>query len=130
MPDEFEAHIAIYRHCYVSVSPLENIDTETDIVKVATQNDFVIQRICVGNVCVAVKIFSSQACGEDGIPQSVVAMAQPIISPVLLESNSTRLLYAAFFGNLRRKLNSYSFEKNNCSIRFFQPQAYCFAISR
>ena len=78
-PDELNEHFA-----GVSVSPEENVEIAADIINAAGKNGFAFKPVSLADVHAAVKNFTSQASGEDGIPQSVVAKALPVIGHRLM----------------------------------------------
>ena len=73
-PDELNKHFA-----GVSVSPEERVEIAAVIINAADENDFAFKPGSLADVHAAVKHFTSQASGEDGILQSVVAKALPVI---------------------------------------------------
>ena len=62
-----------------SVSPNEYERDANDIVASADEAGFSFKEVTFENVVLAVSKFSSQAVGDDGIPQNVVAKALPSI---------------------------------------------------
>ena len=71
-PDEFNQHIT-----GVSVSQQDSDGRCKDVFNTASLDGFKFKEVGLADVLLAVSHFSSQARGEDGISQSVVA--QPII---------------------------------------------------
>ena len=68
----------------VSCSPTETIDQVTEIINSAPVEGFSFHHVSLSDVILAVAHFTSQAKGEDEIPQGVVAKALPTISPLLV----------------------------------------------
>ena len=79
-PDELNAHFS-----GVFVLPEENVKIAADIINAAGENGFAFKPVSLADVHAAVKHFTSQAIDEDGIPQSVVAKALPVIGDRLVE---------------------------------------------
>ena len=67
-PDELNAHFA-----GVSISPLKGIEDAASIFEEAGAGDFAFRPVGFGDVELAVKNFSLQACSDDEIPQSVIS---------------------------------------------------------
>ena len=63
--DELNAHFA-----GVSGFPLEDIEDAASIFEEAVAGGFAFRPVGLGDVELAVKHFSLQACGEESIPQS------------------------------------------------------------
>ena len=64
LPDELNAHFA-----NVPVLQEESNETASDIIEVAEENGFAFKPVSLDDACMAVRPFSSQASGKDGIPQ-------------------------------------------------------------
>ena len=79
-PDELNAHFS-----GVFVLPEENVKIAADIINAAGENGFAFKPVSLADVHAAVKHFTSQAIDEDGIPQSVVAKALPVVGDRLVE---------------------------------------------
>ena len=73
-PGELNAHFA-----GISVSSFENIEEVTDTILSANEDGFSFKPVNLTEVILAISHFSSQAKGVDGVPQSVVVKALPII---------------------------------------------------
>ena len=69
----------------MSISHQESIETAADIIEAAGENGFAFEPVSVDDVRVAVRHFLSQASGEDGIMQSVVAKVLPAIGTGLVQ---------------------------------------------
>ena len=78
--DELNDHFAA-----VSFSTAESSDNATEVIKRTPVEGFSFQPVSVNDVIFAVAYFTSQARGEDGIPQSVVAKPLPTISLILVK---------------------------------------------
>ena len=78
-PDELNQHFA-----GVSVSPQDSDERCKDVLNTANLDGFKFKEVGLADVVRAVSHFSSQARGEDGIPQSYVAKALPIIGEHLV----------------------------------------------
>ena len=68
----------------VSCSPLDTFNQDTEVINSALAQGFSFHHVTLNEVILAVAHFSSQAKGEDGIPQIVVAKALPVIGPFLV----------------------------------------------
>ena len=79
-PDELNAHFA-----EMFVSSLEDIEDAVCIFQEPGAGGFVFRPFGLGDVKLALKHFSSRACGEDGIPQSVISKALPFFGPHLVK---------------------------------------------
>ena len=69
----------------VSTSALENIDDVTQLIDNASENGFSFVEMTLNDVILAVAHFSSQAAGDDGIPQKIIAKSLPTIGPILVQ---------------------------------------------
>ena len=78
-PEELNSHFAS-----VSVSSSECEDDLQAILSTASDEGFTFSKVTYPDVVLAVAHFSSQAKGEDGIPQSVIAKALPVIGHYLV----------------------------------------------
>ena len=78
-PEELNSHFAS-----VSVSSSECEDDLHAILSAASDEGFTFSKVTYPDVVLAVAHFSSQAKGEDGIPQSIIAKALPIIGHYLV----------------------------------------------
>ena len=86
----------------MSVSPLEDIEDAASIFKEAGAGGFAFSPVGLGDVELAVKHFSSQACGENEIPQSVISKAPPFIGPHLVKFFYASLAQGGFPKTWRR----------------------------
>ena len=73
-PDELIMHFA-----GVSVSPHEDGEDHKKIISTATMAGFRFKDVTLPDVTLTISRFSSQVCGEDGIPRGVFVKALPII---------------------------------------------------
>ena len=79
-PDELNSFFA-----EVSYSPSENLNDIEDFINNAPNEGFSFSQINLNDVILAVAHFSSQATGDDGIPQKVIAKSLPTIGPLLVK---------------------------------------------
>ena len=96
-PDELNAHFA-----EMFVSSLEDIEDAVCIFQEAGAGGFIFRPFGLGDVKLAVKHFSSRACGEDGIPQSVISKALPFIGPHLVKLFNASFAQGVFPETWRR----------------------------
>ena len=96
-PDELNSHFAS-----VSVSQDESEEEMKNAVSSAAEGGFFFKEVTLADVVLAVSHFSSQAVGEDGIPQSVIAKSLPITGPILTAIINESLSSGAFPGTWRR----------------------------
>ena len=75
----------------VSCSTSENSDETTAVINTAPEEGFTFKHVWINDVILVVSHFTSQAKGEDGIPQSVIAKALPAIAPLLVNIFNTSL---------------------------------------
>ena len=66
------------------ISPEEIVEIAIDIINAAGENGFAFKLVGLADVHARVKHFTSQASGEDGIPQSVVAKVLAVIGDRLV----------------------------------------------
>ena len=78
-PDKLNKHFA-----KVSCSSTENLKDALTVIEGSSTDRFSFCSVALYDVFLAVSHFSSQARGEDDIPQSVIAKALPTIGPLLL----------------------------------------------
>ena len=78
-PEELNSHLAS-----VSVSSSECEDDLHAILSTASDKGFTFSKVNYPDVVLGVAHFSSHAKGEDGIPQSVIAKAFPVIGHYLV----------------------------------------------
>ena len=86
LPDELNLHFS-----NISISSHEDPIASIDIINNASPDGFVLQKVSVNDVILAVSHFNSQAKGDDGIPQSVIAKALPTIAPYLTKLFNTSI---------------------------------------
>lgn len=86
----------------VSRSPTESVDEATSVINSVPEEGFTFKHVSLNDVILAVAHFTSQAKGEDGIPQSVIAKALPTIGPVLVALFNYSLDNGVFPGAWRR----------------------------
>ena len=79
-PDELNAHFA-----GVSVSSTEDLENAASILEDTGSAGFAFMPVSLRDVELAVKHFTSQTCGEHGLPQSVILKALPTIGPHLVK---------------------------------------------
>ena len=79
-PDELNCHFA-----GVSVSPRDESEIYRRIISMGNSEDFSFKPINFNDVVIAISHFSSQARGADGIPQSVIVEALPVIDNLLVK---------------------------------------------
>ena len=99
----------------VSCSSTESIDEATTIINSAPDEGFAFKHVSLNDVILAVAHFTSQAKGEDGIPQSVIAKGLPTLGPLLVHLFNTSLDYGVFPGAwkkaqlipLKKKVSTY-----------------------
>ena len=83
----------------VSCSTSENSDETAAVINTAPEEGFTFKHVSINDVILAVAYFTSQAKGEDGIPQSVIANALPTIAPLLVNIFNTSLDNGVFPGS-------------------------------
>ena len=96
-PDELNAHFA-----GVSISQREDTELTKELIAGACDDGFCFKPVTISDVVIAIKHFSSQARGVDGIPQSVVIKALPAIGKHLVEIFNTSLVLGVFPGIWKR----------------------------
>ena len=94
-PDELNQYFA-----GVSVSPQNSDGRCKDVLNTASLKGFKFKEVDLADVVLAVSHFSSQACGEDGIPQSIVTKDLRIIGKHLvgLFNSSLRWVFSGISG--------------------------------
>ena len=90
LPEELNTYFS-----RVSFSPSEDPTTSLHSISNAPPEGFMFQEVTVNDVILAVSHFQSQAKGEDGIPQSIIAKALPTIA-----IHITKLFNASFTNNV------------------------------
>ena len=95
--DELNRHFAS-----VSRSSTENHLNALNVIKSAPEVGFSLSPITLDDVILTISHFSSQARGEDDIPQSVVAKALPTIGPFLVRIFNTSIVSGVFLGCWRK----------------------------
>ena len=90
-PDELNLHFA-----NISISPKEDSSESFKILKNSSPEKFAFRKVSRNDVVLAVSHFRSQAKGEDGIPQSIVAKALPTIVNYLTKLFSASLTKGIF----------------------------------
>ena len=78
-PGELNAHFSV-----ISVSSFQNIEEATDIILSANEDGFSFKPVNLSEVILVISHFSSQAKGLDGVPQSVIVKALPIIGNYII----------------------------------------------
>ena len=91
LPEELNSHFS-----NISISPNEDPEVSLNIINNATTNGFALKKVSQNDVILAVSHFSSQAKGEDGIPQSIIAKALPILAPYLTKLFNASLAKGIF----------------------------------
>ena len=79
LPDDINAHFA-----GVSTSSSENLADVEELISNASTDGFKFDKVTLNDVILAVAHFSSQATGDDAIPQRVIARSLPTIGPLLV----------------------------------------------
>ena len=90
-PDELNAHFV-----GVSITQNETEEELSNIAATASEDDFKFRTVTFVDVILAVAHFSSQAKGEDGILQSVIAKALPYLGHHLVTLFNTSLKSGGF----------------------------------
>ena len=96
-PEELDAHFV-----GVSVSLLEDIEDAASIFGEAGAGDFAFKPAGLGDVELAVKHLSSQACSQVGIPQSVISKALSFIGPHVVKLSNASFAQEIFSESCRR----------------------------
>lgn len=91
MPDELNDHFA-----GISISPNEDLEALHQQVNLSPSEGFSFQPVTENDVTLAVSHFKTQARGEDGIPQSVIAKSLPVILPYLTKLMNASLTRGIF----------------------------------
>ena len=91
MTDELNDHFA-----GISISPHEDLEALQRQVQAAPIDGFSFQPVTENDVILAVSHFRTQARGDDGIPQSVIAKALPTIVPYLTKLFNASLARGVF----------------------------------
>ena len=95
--DVFNAHFA-----GESVSPHESEAEMEGILTSAAGDGFTFEEVALADVVLAVAYFSSQAIGEDGIPQSIIVKSLPVIGPIITHILNVPLSSGIFPGSWRK----------------------------
>ena len=90
-PDVLNKHFA-----KVSCSSSENLQDALTVIEGSSTDGFSFSSVALYDVVLAVSYFSSQARGEDDIPQSVIAKALPTIGPLLVKIFNSSLHTSTF----------------------------------
>ena len=90
-PEELNSHFA-----GVSISTEECKDDLNKVMATACDEGYTFNKVTFPDVVLAVAHFSSQAKGEDGIPQSVIAKALPVIGNYLVDIFNTSMSNGIF----------------------------------
>ena len=80
----------------ISISPTEYNLISLNVINNAPPDGFVFKKVSVNDVILAISHFKSQAKGDDGIPQSVIAKALPVIAPYLNKLFNASLIQGNF----------------------------------
>ena len=91
MPDELNAHFS-----NIAISASENAAESYENLANAPSEGFCFTEVSDNDVILAVSHFKSQARGDDGIPQSVIAKALPTITPYLTKLFNASLSQGIF----------------------------------
>ena len=91
LPEELNAH-----YTGISLPTSEDSKKSLRFINNASPDGFKFKQVTVNDIILAVKHFKSQATGEDGIPQSVIAKALPILAPYLAKLFNTSLQNGAY----------------------------------
>ena len=89
--DELNSHFA-----QVSCSPSENAKDALQLLDSSSTDGFTFSPVSFTDVVLAVTHFATQARGEDGIPQSVIAKSLPTIGHLLVKIFNTSLASNTF----------------------------------
>ena len=90
-PEELNTHFA-----NISISPLEEPLQSLKLISTASSEGFSFHPTTESDIILAVSHFKSQARGDDGIPQSVVAKSLPAIAPKLMKLFNYSILHGIF----------------------------------
>ena len=96
-PEELNSHFA-----GVSISASESEKDLLAVLSTASDEGFTFSKVNYPDVVLAVAHFSSQAKGEDGIPQSVIAKALPVIGHYLVNIFNASLSSGIFPGSWKK----------------------------
>lgn len=80
----------------VSTSASENLDINDDLILNTSNDGFKFSEVTLNDVILAVAHFSSQATGDDDIPQRVIAKSLPTVGPLLVDLFNASLLNGVF----------------------------------
>ena len=80
LPEEMSNHFS-----NISFSSIEDPSASIDLINNSSPEGFSFNPVTITDVILAVSHFKSQAKGEDGIPQSIIAKALPSIAPYLMK---------------------------------------------
>ena len=116
IPDELNDHFA-----GVSISPQDHSEIRQRIISNSSPESFAFKSIDIYDVILAISHFSSQACGKDGIPQSVIVNALPIIGSFLVKLFNSSLT-SNIFPSLWKRANIIPLKKSKApSSSEFRP---------
>ena len=96
-PKELITHFAV-----VSVSAEEREENMNEVMATASEEGFAFSKVTFSDVVLAFAHFSSQAKGEDGIPQGVKAKALPVIGYHLADIINASLLKGIFLESWKK----------------------------
>ena len=122
-PDKLNQNFVV-----VSISPQDSDGDCRNVINSAGFEGFKFKEIVLADVVFAVAHFSSQVRGEDGIPQSVVAKALPIIGEHLVRLFNCSFAQGIFL-DLRKKPRVIPLKKSaapKASLDFQPISILCF----
>ena len=124
-PDELNFHFTA-----VSVTQDESEEEMDNIIAASTVDGFTFKQITPADVILAVSHFSSQALGDDGIPQSIIAKSLPITGPLTTIFNKS--LSSGIFPGFSRKAHLVPLKKASvpASVSDFRPIALLSFLSK
>ena len=125
-PDELNDHFA-----GVSISPQDDSEIRQRIISNSSPGGFAFKPIDINDVILAVSHFSSQACGEDGISQSVIVNTLPVIGTFLVKLFNSSLT-SNVFPSLWKRANIIPLKKSKApsSPSEFRPIALLCFLSK
>ena len=125
-PDELNCHFA-----GVSVSPRDDSEICRRIISIGNSEGFSFKPINFNDVAIAISHFSLQARGVDGIPQSVIVRALPVIGNLLVKLFNSSLT-SNVFRALWKKANIFPLKKSKApsSPSDFRPIALLCFLSK
>ena len=91
LPNDINAYFAS-----VSTSSSENLAYAEEIIANCSNDGFNFIEVTFNDVILFVKHFSSQATGDDGIPQRIIAKSLPTIGPLLVDLFNDSLRNSVF----------------------------------